>query len=82
MKYEILNFKYEIWNIKIKYWVLLSAARLIARYLQTCPNVHESSCMLDELHWFLLKQRISFRIIGLVWRSFQGLSSGSLRHYH
>jgi len=73
MKYEILKL------------IILGPALCCTphwKHLQTCPNVHESSCMLDELHWFLLKQRISFRIIGLVWRSFQGLSSGSLRHYH
>jgi len=35
---------------------------------------HVSNYMLDVLHWLPLQQRISYRIISLVWRSFLGLA--------
>src|SRR6218665_1963478 len=35
--------------------------------------------MLDVLHWLPLQQRISYRIISLVWRSLLGLAPAYLR---
>ena len=49
--------------------VLRSAARLCGRI----PKFgHVSAYMLDVLHWLPLLQRISYRIIALVWRSLLG----------
>ena len=35
--------------------------------------------MLDVLHWFPLQQRISYRIISLIWRSLLGLAPAYFR---
>src|SRR6218665_3525442 len=35
--------------------------------------------MLDVLHWLPLQQRISYRIISLIWRSLLGLAPAYLR---
>ena len=52
--------------------VLRSAARLPVHI----PKFgHVSSYMLDVLRWLPLQQRISYRIISLVWRSLLGLAS-------
>ena len=56
--------------------VLRSAARLCGRI----PKFgHVSGYMLDVLHWLPLLQRISYRIIALVWRSLLGLAPAYLR---
>ena len=56
--------------------VLRSAARLCGRI----PKFgHVSGYMLDVLHWLPLLQRISYRMIALVWRSLLGLAPAYLR---
>src|SRR5688572_8190121 len=40
---------------------------------------HVSGYMLDVLHWLPLLQRISYRMIALVWRSLLGLAPAYLR---
>ena len=53
---------------------------LIHRFLRSAAALsgHVSSYMLDVLHWLPLQQRISFRIIALIWRPLLGLAPAYL----
>src|SRR6218665_3881795 len=56
--------------------VIRTAARLIGGIPRTG---HVSAYMLDVLHWLPLQQRITFRIVAMVWRCILGLAPAYLR---
>src|SRR6218665_3515837 len=55
---------------------VLRTAERLSRRIPKC--IHVSTYMLNVLHWLPLQQRISYRIISLVWRFLLGIAPAYL----